>query len=214
MIKLTKEPKPQILIDKETEWTEEYRLYKAGNSVPEAAKTRYRHPEIKTTLRRESNDKCIYCESKISHIFPGETDHIFPASKRSDLIVWWDNLAYICKECNREKLDYYDLAEPLINPYIDNPSDHLMFYGPMVMNKNGDMKGYRTVYKLKLSKRMALLERRKEKLESIQTMLDLYHTLSEGNTRDILKQQILDEAAPDKEFSAFVKAYLFQSCGW
>ncbi|WP_321395882.1 HNH endonuclease signature motif containing protein [Emcibacter sp.] len=115
MIKLDKLPKPQVLEDNEENWTDEYLKLKAGDdTVPKAARFRYRHPDIKETLRQETFEKCVYCESKISHVFPGETDHIIPVTKAEDKIVSWDNLAYVCKECNREKSDYSMMKLPFL----------------------------------------------------------------------------------------------------
>src|SRR5215204_673963 len=98
MIKLTKGPAPDILAQNRVKWADEYEAWRTGRDVPAAAQYRYRHPEIKTALRAETFDKCVYCESKISHIHPGETDHIDPLHHRPDRVVDWDNLAYICHE--------------------------------------------------------------------------------------------------------------------
>jgi hypothetical protein len=179
--------------------------------VPAAARFRYRHPDIKAALRGESYDKCIYCESKVSHTFPGETDHLAPVSKRPDLVVEWTNLAYVCTECNREKLDYYSEAEPIVNPYDDDPRDYVMFYGPIVLHRAGNAKGYRTVQKLKLTARLALIERRKERIEALQTLLDLFARTEPGPTRDLIADQIRGACAADKEFSAFLTAFVYQS---
>ena len=132
MIRLEKGPEPHVLSQNGTQWTEDYCTGLEDGSLTDTQKFRYRHPEIKQTIRAETYDKCAYCESKISHVHPGETDHIFPVSRRPDLFVSWNNLTFVCTECNRQKLDYYSEAEPLVNPYIDQPSDHLIFFGPMV----------------------------------------------------------------------------------
>ena len=167
MIRLTKAPKPRILEDHAEVWTREYlELLEAGDDVPDGIRYRYRHAQIKETLRTESSDKCIYCESKISHVFPGKTDHLAPVSRRPDLYLCWENLGYVCKECNRSKGAYYSGVEPLIDPFWDEPSEHLAFYGPTVFHLPGDMIGLRTIRKLKLC-RSALLERRRELLERL-----------------------------------------------
>ena len=128
MIRLTKAPKPKILEDNAEVWTQEcLALLQAGGDVPDPIRHRYRHPQIKETLRKEASDKCIYCESKISHVFPGETDHLAPVSQRPDLYLCWENLGYVCKECNRAKGAYYSDLEPLIDPFSDDPGEHLAF---------------------------------------------------------------------------------------
>src|SRR5262249_49893992 len=138
-----------------------------------AALTRYTDARVKAVIRAEANDKCMYCESKVSHVFPGETDHIVPVSKRPDLVVAWDNLGYVCKECNREKGNYYDDASPLINPFTESPSDFLQFLGPAVFCIGPPLRGQLTISKLKLQ-RMALVQRRTERLEYVLKMIQLY----------------------------------------
>ncbi len=208
MIKLEKKPKPRVLEENEETWTKEYQLLMDGdNTVPKAAKFRYRHPDIKSTLKEEAFDKCIFCESKISHTFPGETDHIIPVSKMHASVVNWENLAYVCKECNRHKSDFYDENTPLINPFVDDPNDHLLFLGPIVLSRPNDPRGQVTRSLLQLS-RAPLVERKKERLEKVKTLLDSLESFPEGDAKEFMREQALLEASSDKEYSATVKNFL------
>src|SRR5438105_2566488 len=132
MIKLEKMDEPEILRDNAARWTEEYLTAKANGTLTNTIRYRYRHAEIKTTIKTETNEKCAYCESKIPHTYPGDIEHILPSSVFPNLICQWNNLTYACGECNRKKLDYYSEAEPLINPYDDNPNNHLFAAGPLI----------------------------------------------------------------------------------
>lgn len=211
MIKIEKFPKPEILAQNEERWTEEYIRRKRGDlAVPKVAETRYRHPDIKSTLRAESDDKCIFCESKISHIFPGETDHIIPSSKKPEYIVKWDNLGYVCKECNRHKHDYHDERVPLLNPFIDEPEEFLIFVGPLVFPKPGRIRATTTVERLKLD-RSALIERKKERLQSVQLLLERLQLFPEGSARQFLLEEIEAEGSASKEYSATVRQFLSQT---
>lgn len=206
MIKIEKQNKPAVLIANEAVWTNEFVRYKAGDkTIPKAAATRYRHQDIKETLRAEASDKCIYCESKISHVFPGETDHIIPSSKRHDLVVSWENLGYVCTECNRNKTDYYDVALPLVNPYVDEPNEHLIFFGPLVLGNS--QRGQLTRDLLKLS-RPALVERKTERIERVKAIVDRLDSFPDGEAKEFLRNQAYTEAEGDKEFSATIKALL------
>lgn len=210
MIKIAKLPKPEVLNDNEEQWTDEYIRRKKGDlTIPKAAETRYRHPDIKATLRLESNDKCIFCESKVSHVFPGETDHVIPSSKRPEYIVKWDNLGYVCTECNRNKHDYHDDQVPLLNPFIDEPKDYLVFVGPLVFPKPGRIRATTTVERLKLD-RSALIERKKERLQSVQLLLERLELFPDGSAREFLLEEIEAEAGSSKEYSATVRQFLNQ----
>ena len=211
MIRVSKEEKPQALIDNEANWTNEYlNARAAGGKIPDSIRYRYRHPEVKKVLRAEAHNKCIYCEQKVS---PGETDHILPVSTKPELIVAWENLGLACKDCNNLKGDYFSEEEPLINPFVDDAGEHIRFYGPLVVHKTGDSLGFRTVEKIRL-RRTELFERRKERLERIQGMIDAWHALPDGPTKELAKDKIVEEALSDKEYSATVATYLYQSLGW
>ncbi len=210
MIKITKSEKPPVLIDNEVNWTTEYLALIAGEEgIPQAARFRYRHEQIKRALRAETHDKCIFCESKISHTFPGETDHIIPCSKDPTKIVDWHNLGYVCKECNRKKSDYHDPAVPLLNPFVDDPEKHLLFLGPLVIARTGDLRGEVTVSRLELT-RTALIERKIERIEKVKALLDRANMFPEGEAREFIVRQAKEEASEDREYSATVKSYLLQ----
>ncbi|MDE0302182.1 MAG: HNH endonuclease signature motif containing protein [Gammaproteobacteria bacterium] len=211
MIKLTKSPEPGVLTTNGTQWTDDYLRGLENGNLTDAQKFRYRHPEIKQAIRVETFEKCAYCESKVSHVHPGETDHILPVSRRPDLVVSWDNLTYVCTECNRRKSDYYSEAEPLVNPYVDQPNDHLIFYGPMVLHK--DDKGLRTSRKIELS-RVELFERKQEKIETLNFLIQKWRECPEGETRTFLQTEILEYAKTASEFSATLKAFIYSELGW
>ena len=214
MIRVTKGEKPAVLGERADQWTQEYlELLEAGCDVPDAVRYRYRHSDIKKALRMESSDKCIYCESKVSHVFPGETDHLAPVSKRPDLYVNWENLGYVCKECNHAKGAYYSETEPLIDPFTVEPGEHLAFFGPLVFQKPGDGLGLRTIGRLRL-RRSALVERKGELLEKLQLMIDRWTQLAEGPTREFLREQIVEQARDSYEYAATARAFLGQACGW
>ena len=211
MIKLFKGGEPEILTENGRKWRAEYLTGLQQESLTESKKFRYRHPHIKEALRTETYNKCAYCESKISHIHPGETDHILPISRRPDLCVSWNNLTYVCSECNRGKSDYYSETEPLVNPYTDQPDDHLIYFGPMVLHR--DDKGFRTTRKIQLS-RAQLFERKQEKIENLNLLVQQWRECAEGETREFLRKEILQYAAADAEFAATIRAFIGSELGW
>ena len=207
MIRITKGPKPAVLVANEGEWTRTYVDHvQNGSSISEADKTRYRHPEIKTAVRTETVDKCAYCESKVTDVYPGDCEHILPKSHRPDLVVAWQNLTFSCSRCNTHKGDYYDPDEPLINPYEDEPTGLLRFAGPMALQELGSEVGERTLLRLKLS-RGELTERRKERLEAVKTLIDRWNEMPAGARKELIAEQILEELADDKEYAAACRAF-------
>ncbi len=209
MIQLTKLPIPNILRENKELWTETFLMAHSAGTVTNSIKYRYRDPEIKQSVIEETAGKCAYCESKIRHTYPGDIEHILPQSLFPNLIFEWENLTLACNECNRRKLNYYNPAEPLINPYLDSPEDHLLALGPLVKSKLNDRKGQITELKLELN-RTALVERRIERIESLHNLAHRY-TLETGTLKNLLAEQLKKEGESDKEYAFIVRAYL-QHC--
>lgn len=209
MIKLTKFSEPSILIEHKKDWTNEY-LDALNGKIPltSTIRYRYRHHEIKDTLSLETHGKCAYCECKIQHISYGDIEHILPKSIYPELYVDWSNLTLSCEICNRSgKHDYNSKSDPLLNPYIDEPAQHLLALGPMLMNHKGSRKGFITIKILDLN-RIDLFEKRRECLERIGDLVNTYHNETNSKIKELLKSELLKECQEDKEFSFFVKSYL------
>jgi CRISPR/Cas system Type II protein with McrA/HNH and RuvC-like nuclease domain len=179
--------------------------------MPASKRYRYRHADVKAAIVSDSHGKCMYCESRITHVHPGEIEHILPSSKRPDLVVAWENLGLVCTECNREKSDYYEPALPLLNPFEDEPSEHLAFYGPLVLHKAGAARGEITVRTLKLNDRTALFERRKERIEQLQILMDRLETIPAGPLRGAVDQALETELEDDKEYAAAAREFVRQA---
>lgn len=211
MRKIRKLKKPQILVINATKWTQEYcSCLSAGQKPSDKIATRYQDSTIKATLEQETHEKCVYCESKIKHISYGDIEHILPKNKdaRPDLYVEWDNLTLACEQCNRSgKRVYYNPQLPLINPYVDNPENHFNDIGPLIMPILGDDRAYVTRNILKLN-RAPLVERRTERIISVEALLNSWTKEQNTIVKDILEQQLHDEYAEEKEFSSTIKSYL------
>lgn len=207
MIRLVKNAKPFVLTLHSLNWTWQYiRRMGGDNSVPLAALTRYRHPQIKSALLAETHDKCAYCESKITHVAYGDVEHIRPKKHFPLLVVEWTNLTIACDRCNTNKDDYWDPATPLVDPYADPVEDLLQFNGPMVFAEFGSG-AYLTVQRLKLN-RVELMTRRADALEEIERLLALRGAQPPGGIRALLEDEIRVRTQPTAEFSAVASAFL------
>ena len=179
MIRLNKLEEPSILRNNKDDWKKEYLNALAHDGMTDTIRYRHRNPEIKEQIKKETGNKCAYCESKITHTYPGDIEHILPRSVFPDLTVDWENLTLGCGECNRRKSNYYSATEPLINPYIDNPEDHLLAAGTLILGRPGDRKGQLTELKLELN-RAQLIERRHERIKSLVNLADRYAKQEDG----------------------------------
>lgn len=206
MIRLTKQPEPEVLVANGAAWRDEYlAAIAAGGDIPDATKYRYRHPGIKAVLRVETSAKCAYCESKIAPVAPEHVEHLLAKTVRPELIVEWSNLTLACPECNSRKGGYYSEVEPLLNPYMENPEEHLLFYGPLVLGTNA--KGERTALRLDLC-RGGLLERKTTRIKALHHLVLRWQQELSPVLRNLLEEQIREEAAPNSEYTATVRSYL------
>jgi 5-methylcytosine-specific restriction endonuclease McrA len=187
--------------------TELCELVDAGGEIPEALRNRYRSAELKAILRRETADKCSYCEAHISHVYPGDVEHIVPKAIEPRRMLDYENLTYACAECNRNKGTYYDPAHRLLHPYDDDPRQHLAAFGPMILHLPGARRGQLTEKRLGLN-RQPLLERRTERLLQLVTLVDRYVLEPEGPLKGMLRAELEREAGADAEYTLVAKTFL------
>jgi uncharacterized protein (TIGR02646 family) len=118
MIKLTREEKPDFLSDEKVlELTFNFKATKS--SV-------WNKDEIKIPLLKSSYGKCAYCECPLtSESNYMEVEHFEDKKNNEDKVVIWENLLPSCKKCNGAKGSHNVILEPIINPYVDEPKDHL-----------------------------------------------------------------------------------------
>jgi hypothetical protein len=208
MRNLHKLNKPDILSNKEIQWLADFLADPTNNTN----KLRYRHKDIKNQLKLETNDKCIYCESKIGHNTPGDIEHKIPSSKAPNLRFDWNNLSIACTECNRRKNDYYVTGADFIDPYIDNVEAILEHHGPIVLWKVGEVRAEISVKTLNLNSplRIELIANKLTKMSQLTEILERYNNETDTMLKGLLGKQIQEMASVTSEYSAMVLSILNQ----
>ena len=202
MIRLAKAPEPSILTANRAAWEVEFEAARTeGRRLPR----RYAEEGIRLALQGETDSKCAYCESRIRHVTTEHVEHIEPKSRRPDLLLEWSNLTIACPKCNQHKADYHSVEVPLLNPYRDDPEEHLEFYGAIVLGKT--LRGRVTVQRLELS-RAGLLEPKAERIERLESLFCQWEGESDPEVREYLANQVRSEVEGRREFSATARSYL------
>lgn len=118
MIKLTRGETPEFLtMEKTVELTEKFKS--SGTSV-------WNNSNIKIPLLRSSNGKCAYCECSLTtESNYMEVEHFEDKKHNPEKVVKWDNLLPSCKKCNGAKGSHNVNNEPIVNPYLDDPREHI-----------------------------------------------------------------------------------------
>jgi uncharacterized protein (TIGR02646 family) len=83
-------------------------MLEAGEAPPESLLNSYREPELKAHLVAEAHGKCLYCESKVTHIYFGDIEHIKPKARFPHERLDRENLALACALCNHAKADFWE----------------------------------------------------------------------------------------------------------
>jgi uncharacterized protein (TIGR02646 family) len=205
MIRIRKSAEPKILADNAAGWLREFiETLNAGKDPTETQKSRYRHPDIKGALIAETHGKCAYCEAKALVTGFGDVEHIVPKKFRPALRFAWSNLTLACDVCNTKK----GANENILDPYEDDPDEHLRFFGPMATVRAASELGLRTHTILELN-RQPLLEHRKEKLDEFVRRAREVLTTRDEETRTVLLRALLNDARNSStEFAACTRALI------
>lgn len=175
----------------------------------EKQKKDYKNKINKEALKKASHEKCAYCEDKFLSSSFARIDHIKPISDFKEMKYDWHNLAFSCERCNSIKSNKYDKDCPIINPYDEDPEEHIMAFGGKIDPKNNSKKGQRTIsreYGLDLN-RTELLENRRERMRLIENGIELAKRCGTNELRAVITT-LENEALPDKKYSLCIMSYL------
>lgn len=212
MIKLTRKAlTPEIQAQIEARVARFHALLANGEDPPDSLLNAYRDPAVKQHLVTEAHGKCIYCESKITHVYFGDIEHIKPKSVFPMERLSIDNLGLACALCNNAKGEFWNAVTPLLNPYVDDPEVELLAFGFLIMRRPGRDRSRLSIEKLGLN-RQALLERRRERIELLQALVDQFLQVPAGAIKDLIRTELTRQAGDDSEYALVVRAYLKATC--
>lgn len=164
MIKLTRENKPTYLSDEKVlELTSKFKTTKSAV---------WNNEHIKVPLLKSSHGKCAYCECPLtSESNYMEVEHFEDKNHNEDKVVIWENLLPSCKKCNGSKGTHNVIHEPIVNPYVDEPKDHLSLRLYRFRGKTD--KGNNTIEVTNLNHHLRLVLSRFEIGEKIDELVDM-----------------------------------------
>lgn len=208
MIKITKGAEPDILKDNKENWTKELLDHISKNEkISSTLSSKYNQKEVKDSLKRECRNKCMYCESNVSHVAHEHIEHIKPKArdKYPELTYEWQNLGLACPVCNMNKGAEYDINLPFINPYEEDPQDSFIALGAFLYSRPGVQRAELSKRKLDLN-RPELIEKRNERIESIIRLIERYHSISNLTLKQSILEEINIEINEDKPYSLCMKS--------
>lgn len=210
MIKLTRNAAPTQLSDKFVrEGTEKYKTNK--ESV-------WNVNWLKKALLDLSNQKCAYCEGRLdlkSEYM--EVEHFRDKKDYPDDVLNWENLLPSCKHCNGHKSSHDVVSEPIINPFENNPKEHIFLKSYLYKPK--DDLGRNTIDVLDLNDSTRLVIARCTLGTEINKQLeDRLNEINSGLTQAGTKKrfqnkmrELMKKCLPESEYSAVCSTELIHS---
>lgn len=177
----------------------------AGKEISKTLLGAYNTTEIKELLKEETSCKCAYCESKMLHVDYGDIEHMTPKGEDPTLRYSYENLTLACGVCNTKKSTHLDV----LNPYVVDPEDHLFAFGPLIFRKPHSDVGAITEKRLDLN-RAPLVEKRKERIEALQSIADQIARTNNASLRQLLIDEFEEQCSWKMEYSLAAKAYANQ----
>jgi HNH endonuclease len=147
----------------------------------------------------------MYCESKITDIYWGDVEHIRPKARFPDLEFVWENLGFVCAKCNNAKRDNWNDALPFIDPFTEDPSEHLVAVGSFIFHRHASQRGEFTWRLIELN-RPQLVERRGERIKSIVTLLDKLAGTEDLELAGLIKKELEAAVADTEEYAMVCRA--------
>ncbi|CAN5469960.1 hypothetical protein BH09CHL1_BH09CHL1_16570 [soil metagenome] len=209
MIPVLKGVCPAILVTNAEAWKNELlnAIASGVKSRIRLARGRYGHSQIKLAVVRETYGKCVYCESKVRHVAPGDIEHIIPKSLFPEMTFEWSNLTFSCTECNRRKLNNFDVNLQILNPYEDQPGDFLFASDAKIYPRPGSLRGALSWAILELN-RPELYEMRCDTIEHVRALAETWGLLPDGILKDLALTSLRDQVIESQEHSMVVEAFL------
>ena len=209
MIRIERIEKPEELTDEvKKELTLQYK--RTEDSV-------WNKSYIKKALLEMSHHKCAYCEMKLGEEGKYmQVEHFHCKKLYPDEVVDWDNLLPSCNRCNSNQGRHDTVAEPIIDPCIDNPAEYLYIENYRIKSRHQNELGKQTIEVLYLNESESLvLPRFKlgntllEKIGDLDELLKEYIDGTASSTRRKNRvvngiKELLEQTKPEKEYSATV----------
>ena len=147
----------------------------------------------------------MYCESQFTHIDYGDIEHFRPKARYPALEFDWNNLGVACTRCNREyKRDKFHETTPYIDPYAEDPEDHIVAAGAILSHKRGSERGELTILDIGLN-RNDLIEKRSARMDEIEKEIDRCMRATNPVLSEKAMVALKAQRESDKEYSSMVK---------
>ena len=211
-------PKPAILVEKESEWSEKYKAKLEGDPKARPDNSKYAHKQIKDALYAMSYGKCFYCETRLLGENK-EVDHFVEVAIDPSKAYDWDNLYLACTNCN-DKIDHNAIpVTDVLDPCKDSDEDiqrNITFVDELISPVAFSEKGLRTIKKYRLDTELLDMKRGRwlngimnEALSILKKMVEEGRKVATEEERN----RMLRYMAPNQPYSLMSEVYIKKKFG-
>jgi uncharacterized protein (TIGR02646 family) len=219
MIRISRLPKPNVLVNDADVWRDAYLLAiaelgadktnAAKKKAKKAAEAKYAHDEVRTQLQRMFGSKCAFCESHIKHVSFDQIEHFRPKQRFPALCFDWDNLLLACGGCNGAKYKGTKFPEaadggPFVNPVDEEPNDFFDFkidpHTQLAELVPKSLRGETTEKELGLNRQDLMQHRSK----AVMNIFRLAAAAMKGD--DDCRNMLIKNCLPEYEYAAFARS--------
>jgi len=173
-------------------------LWKSTGDARSTRRHCYRR-EVKDALERMTHGGlCMYCEHNTVH----QIEHFWPKARFPERTFCWQNLLFVCGECNWRKNAKFTLDERyeprLVDPTVDDPAEHLELSPKegRFLAREGSRKGENTSHILN---HFRLVQRRRDAWSGLQGLIVSYaHARERGDVclAEVLRGELCKRPFP------------------
>lgn len=211
MIKLELKPKPEKLTDELVK--SKTKKYNADNTQQV-----WDIDWLKVAIADLSFGKCCYTEIRLGEESKYmEIEHFHPKSRYPDEVLLWGNLLPSCKKCNATKGEHDTIAEPVVNPFEDDPKDFFYMENGFYRVKNNSDIARRTIRKLGLNDIEHFVKPRNRIYEKINgTLSDLKEDILASSDEKLPTyahrlKRLMKEGRRQEEYAALVSTTILSN---
>jgi uncharacterized protein (TIGR02646 family) len=130
--------------------------------------------------------RCMYCDEGHGH----QIEHFRPKAHYDKETFTWENLLWVCGECNTQKNAEFD--DQILNPTLDNPLKHLQLTSEGRFQAPPASRGALTLERLTRLRAQNLIDGRKIAFDHIKLILTELFPVAADESRAKIRQYVIN----------------------
>lgn len=130
-------------------------------------------------------ERCMYCDEGHGH----QIEHFRPKAIYNQETFTWENLLWVCGECNSQKNANFD--ERLLNPTSDDPLEELQLTSEGRFNAQPNSRGSLTLERIPRLRAQQLIDGRKLAFDHIKLVLTTWFPTADTEAKAKVREYVI-----------------------